>query len=47
MNDNEQNKDVLNQLSHKKRSENDLAQILGNMCDETPNYTFLLGAGCS
>ena len=40
-------KDVLKQLSHKKRSENDLAQIIGNMCDETPNYTFLLGAGCS
>lgn len=47
MNENEQNKDVLSQLSHKKRSENDLAQIIGNMCDETPNYTFLLGAGCS
>lgn len=38
---------VLEQLGHKKRTVKDLAQFLENKCDETPNYTFLLGSGCS
>ena len=38
---------VLEQLGHKRRTVKDLAQFLENKCDETPNYTFLLGSGCS
>lgn len=38
---------VLDQLGHKRRTVKDLAQFLENKCDETPNYTFLLGSGCS
>ena len=39
--------EVLKQLEHKRRSIGDLSQIIGNMCDDTPNYTLFLGAGCS
>lgn len=39
--------DILKQLQHKRRSVNDLAQIISNMCDEHPNYTLMMGAGCS
>ncbi len=38
---------VLEQLGHKRRTVKDLAQFLENKCDDTPNYTFLLGSGCS
>ena len=39
--------DVLEHLSHKERHISDLVSFLRNICDETPNYTLLLGAGCS
>lgn len=39
--------DVLEHLSHKERYVSDLISFLRNMCDKTPNYTLLLGAGCS
>lgn len=39
--------DALKHLSHKKRTTGDLIEFLRNMCDNTPNYTLLLGAGCS
>lgn len=40
-------KDVLSQLEHKKRTIKDLAQFVENKCDDNPNYTLLLGSGCS
>lgn len=39
--------DVLGQLKHKKRTVKDLAQFIENKCDDNPNYTLLLGSGCS
>lgn len=40
-------KEVLEQLSHKERHVSDLADFLKNKCENTPNYTLLMGAGCS
>ena len=39
--------EVLKHLSHKERHVSDLAAFLKNKCEKTPNYTLLLGAGCS
>lgn len=39
--------DVLRHLAHKERHIFDLASFLKNKCENTPNYTLLLGAGCS
>lgn len=39
--------DVLKHLAHKERHVSDLASFLKNKCENTPNYTLLLGAGCS
>lgn len=39
--------DVLKHLAHKERHISDLASFLKNKCENTPNYTLLLGAGCS
>lgn len=40
-------KDVLRQLSHKERHVTDLVAFLKNKCEKAPNYTLLMGAGCS
>lgn len=40
-------KDVLKQLTHKERHVTDLVSFLKNKCEKTPNYTLLMGAGCS
>ena len=47
MNENSLIENVLNQLSHKERRVSDLAEFLKNKCENTPNYTLFLGAGCS
>lgn len=39
--------DVLKHLAHKERHVSDLASFLKNKCENTPNYTLLLGSGCS
>lgn len=39
--------EVLKHLSHKERHISDLASFLKNKCEDTPNYTLLLGSGCS
>lgn len=39
--------DVLKHLAHKERHISDLAAFLKNKCENTPNYTLLLGSGCS
>lgn len=39
--------EVLKHLAHKERHIFDLASFLKNKCENTPNYTLLLGAGCS
>ena len=39
--------DILKQLQHKQRSVKDLADIISNMCDKHPNYTLMMGSGCS
>ena len=38
---------TLRQLSHKKRTVNDLVSFLSNKCEDSPNYSLLIGAGCS
>lgn len=38
---------TLRQLAHKKRTVKDLISFLSNKCEETSNYTLLIGAGCS
>lgn len=39
--------DILTELKHKEKSVNDLIRFLNIRCDDTPNYSLLLGAGCS
>lgn len=39
--------DISSQLSGKKKTVNDLARFIKNRNDDNPNYTLLLGAGCS
>lgn len=38
---------TLRQLAHKKRTIKDLISFLSNKCEDTSNYTLLIGAGCS
>lgn len=38
---------TLRQLAHKKRTVKDLISFLSNKCEDTSNYTLLIGAGCS
>lgn len=38
---------TLRQLSHKKRTVSDLVSFLSNKCEDLPNYSLLIGAGCS
>jgi hypothetical protein len=39
--------DISSQLSGKRKTVNDLARFIKNRNDDNPNYTLLLGAGCS
>lgn len=39
--------DILTELKHKEKSVSDLIRFLNIRCDDTPNYSLLLGAGCS
>lgn len=39
--------EISSQLSGKRKSVNDLARFIKNRNDDNPNYTLLLGAGCS
>ena len=39
--------DISGQLSGKKKTVTDLARVIKNRNDDNPNYTLLLGAGCS
>lgn len=39
--------DISGQLSGKRKTVNDLARFIKNRNDDNPNYTLLLGAGCS
>lgn len=39
--------DILTELKHKEKSISDLIRFLNIRCDDTPNYSLLLGAGCS
>ncbi|MGE4267820.1 MAG: SIR2 family protein [Deferribacterales bacterium] len=38
---------ILSELKNKKRSVNDLARFIKTRTDDNPNYSILLGAGCS
>ena len=40
-------KDILFELRHKEKKISDLVRFLSIRCDETPNYSLLMGAGCS
>ena len=40
-------KDILFELGHKEKKISDLVRFLSIRCDETPNYSLLMGAGCS
>lgn len=39
--------DILTELKHKEKSVSDLIRFLNIRCDDTPNYSLLLGSGCS
>jgi hypothetical protein len=39
--------EISGQLSGKRKTVNDLARFIKNRTDDNPNYTLLLGAGCS
>lgn len=43
----ESEKDILFELRHKEKKISDLVRFLSIRCDETPNYSLLMGAGCS
>ena len=40
-------KDILFELRHKEKKISDLVRFLSIRCNETPNYSLLMGAGCS
>ena len=40
-------KDILFEFRHKEKKISDLVRFLSIRCDETPNYSLLMGAGCS
>lgn len=39
--------DILTELKHKEKSVSDLIRFLNIRCDDTPNYSLLLGSACS
>lgn len=43
----ESTKDILFELRHKEKKISDLVRFLNIRCDGTPNYSLLMGAGCS
>lgn len=43
----ESTKDILFELRHKEKKISDLVRFLSIRCDGTPNYSLLMGAGCS
>ena len=40
-------KDILFELRHKEKKISDIVRFLSIRCDDTPNYSLLMGAGCS
>lgn len=43
----ETRKDMLFELKHKEKKISDIVRFLNIRCDDTPNYSLLIGAGCS
>ena len=43
----ETRKDMLFELKHKEKKISDIVRFLNIRCDDTPNYSLLIWAGCS